>query len=69
MSGIGETVPLEDVFDDIDAEIDYLLGLLELPSQEGQSGRCALASSVPESALDFIRALRIDSRRGSGVGG
>eukprot|EP00969_Alexandrium_andersonii_P281622 12449488-Alexandrium_andersonii.AAC.1 len=57
MSDIGETVPLEDVFDDIDAEMDYLMGLLEPPSQEGQGGRCALAGSAPEGAADFIRAL------------
>eukprot|EP00969_Alexandrium_andersonii_P055591 2449646-Alexandrium_andersonii.AAC.1 len=57
MSDIGETVRLEGVFDDIDAEMDYLMGLLESMSQEGQSGRCVLASSAPEAAPDFIRAL------------
>eukprot|EP00969_Alexandrium_andersonii_P138697 6133714-Alexandrium_andersonii.AAC.1 len=35
----------------------YLMGLLESPSQEGRSGRCALAGSAPEGVLDFIRAL------------
>eukprot|EP00969_Alexandrium_andersonii_P100254 4422582-Alexandrium_andersonii.AAC.1 len=57
MSDVGETAPLEDVFGDFDAEMDCLMGLLELPSQEGQSGRCVLASSVPDSAPDCIRAL------------
>eukprot|EP00969_Alexandrium_andersonii_P161109 7119992-Alexandrium_andersonii.AAC.1 len=57
MSDIGETVRLEDVFDDIDAEMDDLMDLLESPSQEGRSGRCVLASSAPEGAPDFIRAL------------
>eukprot|EP00969_Alexandrium_andersonii_P284826 12591101-Alexandrium_andersonii.AAC.1 len=57
MSDVGETAPLEDVFDDIDAEMDYLMGLLETDSHEGQSGRCGLAGSVPEGALDLIRAL------------
>eukprot|EP00969_Alexandrium_andersonii_P113644 5021924-Alexandrium_andersonii.AAC.1 len=37
--------------------MDYLMGLLELPSQEGQSGRRLLASSVAEGAPAFIRAL------------
>eukprot|EP00969_Alexandrium_andersonii_P036817 1613675-Alexandrium_andersonii.AAC.1 len=33
------------------------MGLLEASSQEGQSGRCLLARSAPESAPDFIRDL------------
>eukprot|EP00969_Alexandrium_andersonii_P081688 3601260-Alexandrium_andersonii.AAC.1 len=53
MSDIGETVPQEDVFDDVDAEMDYLMGLLETRSQEGQSGRCVLAGSASEDAPDF----------------
>eukprot|EP00969_Alexandrium_andersonii_P046499 2040495-Alexandrium_andersonii.AAC.1 len=57
MSDIGETVPLEDVLDDIDAEMDYLMGLLESLSQEGPSGLCILAGSAPEGASDFVRAL------------
>eukprot|EP00969_Alexandrium_andersonii_P011047 480462-Alexandrium_andersonii.AAC.1 len=57
MSDIGETVPLEDVFDDIDAEMGYLMGLLEGGSQGGQSGRCELAGSAPEGAPNLIRAL------------
>eukprot|EP00969_Alexandrium_andersonii_P054593 2403725-Alexandrium_andersonii.AAC.1 len=56
MSDIGETVPWEDVFDDLDAEMDYLMGLLEADSQEGQSGRREPADSVPEGAPDLIRA-------------
>eukprot|EP00969_Alexandrium_andersonii_P290358 12833799-Alexandrium_andersonii.AAC.1 len=57
MSDICETVPLEDAFDDIDAEMGHLMGLLETRSEEGQSGRCALASPALEGALDFTRAL------------
>eukprot|EP00969_Alexandrium_andersonii_P327805 14486672-Alexandrium_andersonii.AAC.1 len=34
---IGETGPLEDVFDDVDAEMDYPMGLLESDSQEAVS--------------------------------
>eukprot|EP00969_Alexandrium_andersonii_P118944 5259232-Alexandrium_andersonii.AAC.1 len=37
--------------------MDYLVGLLESGSQEGVSGRCVLAGSVPDGAPDFIRAL------------
>eukprot|EP00969_Alexandrium_andersonii_P111351 4916799-Alexandrium_andersonii.AAC.1 len=48
MSDIGETAPLEDAFVDV--------GLLEPDSQEGQSGRCAVAGSAPEGAPDFARA-------------
>eukprot|EP00969_Alexandrium_andersonii_P306964 13569929-Alexandrium_andersonii.AAC.1 len=33
------------------------MGLLESTSQEGQGGRCLLASPAPESALDFARPL------------
>eukprot|EP00969_Alexandrium_andersonii_P005777 250647-Alexandrium_andersonii.AAC.1 len=57
MSDVSETVHLEDMFDDIDAEMDYLIGLLESAPSEGQSGRCLLASSDLEEAPDFIRAL------------
>eukprot|EP00969_Alexandrium_andersonii_P027926 1218198-Alexandrium_andersonii.AAC.1 len=52
MSDVGETVQLEDVWDDIDAEMGYLASLLE-----GQSGRGLSAGSVRESAPDFSRAL------------
>eukprot|EP00969_Alexandrium_andersonii_P225473 9957657-Alexandrium_andersonii.AAC.1 len=37
--------------------MDYLMGLLEVDSQEGQSGWRALAGSAPEGAPDLIRAL------------
>eukprot|EP00969_Alexandrium_andersonii_P252401 11154408-Alexandrium_andersonii.AAC.1 len=56
MSDIRETVHVEDVFDDIDAEMDYLMGLLEGASQERQSGWCELAGSVPAGTPDLIRA-------------
>eukprot|EP00969_Alexandrium_andersonii_P048532 2128842-Alexandrium_andersonii.AAC.1 len=35
----------------------YLMNLLEVPSQEGQSDRCVSAGAAPESAPDLIRAL------------
>eukprot|EP00969_Alexandrium_andersonii_P079492 3504876-Alexandrium_andersonii.AAC.1 len=57
MSDVGETVRSEDVFGDFDAEMDYLMGLLESAPSEGQSGRCLLASSALEAAPDLIRAL------------
>eukprot|EP00969_Alexandrium_andersonii_P036795 1612850-Alexandrium_andersonii.AAC.1 len=57
MSDVGETVRLEDVFDDVDAEMGYLMGLLETTSPEGQGGRRLLAGSALEDAPDFIRAL------------
>ena len=31
MSDVGETVRLEDVFDDVDAEMDYLMGNVSVP--------------------------------------
>eukprot|EP00969_Alexandrium_andersonii_P152133 6727486-Alexandrium_andersonii.AAC.1 len=57
MSDIGDTVQLEDVWDDIDTEMSYLMNLLEAPSQEGQADRRALADAASESAPDLIRAL------------
>eukprot|EP00969_Alexandrium_andersonii_P152494 6743379-Alexandrium_andersonii.AAC.1 len=57
MSDIGETVLLEDVWGDIDAEMGYLMNLLEASSQEGQGDRRALAGAASESAPDLIRAL------------
>eukprot|EP00969_Alexandrium_andersonii_P164474 7269407-Alexandrium_andersonii.AAC.1 len=52
MSDVGETVQLEDVWEDIDAEMGYLMNLVER-----QSERSAWADSIPESAPDLIRAL------------
>eukprot|EP00969_Alexandrium_andersonii_P037172 1628967-Alexandrium_andersonii.AAC.1 len=52
MSDVGETVQLEDVWGDIDAEMGHLASLLE-----GESSRGFSAGSVLESAPDFIRAL------------
>eukprot|EP00969_Alexandrium_andersonii_P018400 804248-Alexandrium_andersonii.AAC.1 len=49
--------PLEDAFDDIGAEMDDLMGLLEPEPQEGQGGWCVSAGPVPEGAPDLIRAL------------
>eukprot|EP00969_Alexandrium_andersonii_P350460 15433288-Alexandrium_andersonii.AAC.1 len=37
MSDIGETVRLEDLFDDVDAEMDYLMGLLESAPRGGRA--------------------------------
>eukprot|EP00969_Alexandrium_andersonii_P264657 11697793-Alexandrium_andersonii.AAC.1 len=57
MSDVGEVVRPGGVFDDVDAEMGYLMGLLESPPQEWQGGRCLLASSAPEDAPGFVRAL------------
>eukprot|EP00969_Alexandrium_andersonii_P017640 771750-Alexandrium_andersonii.AAC.1 len=60
MSDTGETVPLEDVFDDVDAEMDYLMGLLESNSSRSSSSNSSASSPSVSSALseapDFIRA-------------
>eukprot|EP00969_Alexandrium_andersonii_P208047 9189497-Alexandrium_andersonii.AAC.1 len=37
--------------------MDYLMGLLEITSPEGQGGRCLLAGSALKDAPDLIRAL------------
>eukprot|EP00969_Alexandrium_andersonii_P290339 12832841-Alexandrium_andersonii.AAC.1 len=71
MSDVGETVPLEDAFDVIDAEMGYLLGLLHARPQEGQGSWSIPADSAPEGAADFICALfaaGATPRRGAGVG-
>eukprot|EP00975_Prorocentrum_lima_P053398 11197533-Prorocentrum_lima.AAC.1 len=61
MSDTGDTVPLEDVFDDVDAEMDYLMGLLESSSSRSSSSHSSASSPSASPALDeapdFIRAL------------
>eukprot|EP00969_Alexandrium_andersonii_P042306 1855947-Alexandrium_andersonii.AAC.1 len=60
MSDTGDTVPLEDVFDDVDAETDYLMGLLESNSSRSSSSHSSASSPLVSPALgeapDFIRA-------------
>eukprot|EP00969_Alexandrium_andersonii_P257585 11388733-Alexandrium_andersonii.AAC.1 len=60
MSDTGETVPLGGVFDDVDAEMDYLMGLLESSSSRSSSSNSSASSPSVSFALneapDFIRA-------------
>eukprot|EP00969_Alexandrium_andersonii_P019776 862779-Alexandrium_andersonii.AAC.1 len=60
MSDTGDTVPLEDVFDDVDAEMRYLMGLLESNSSRSSSSHSSASSPLGSPALgeapDFIRA-------------